>query len=178
MNNSQFPLARKSGLVVQEMSDEVLVYDLDTNKAHCLNQTAAAVWKACDGNTTISEISRICGAAGNDDLIWLAIDQLSERNLLEAEMKADFQGHSRREVIKKIGLASIIAVPVVASLVAPQNALASLSCVCVGPGECADKNCPSKSVCNCNGQCAPEPPLDQCPASEQLANPALRRKSF
>src|SRR4051794_37917846 len=102
MNNSQFPLARKSGLVVQEMPDEVLVYDLDTNKAHCLNQTASTVWKACDGKTSISEISRICGDAGNEDLVWLAIDQLSENNLLEQQLKADFRGQSRREVIKKI----------------------------------------------------------------------------
>ena len=45
MDNSQYPVARKSGLVVQEMPDEVLVYDLNSNKAHCLNQTAASVWK-------------------------------------------------------------------------------------------------------------------------------------
>lgn len=44
MNNSQQrPLARSEGLVIQEMPDEVLVYDLETNKAHCLNETAAFV---------------------------------------------------------------------------------------------------------------------------------------
>ena len=123
MNSSQFPIARKSGLVIQEMPDEVLVYDLDSNKAHCLNQTAATVWKACDGNTSITEISRICGDSGNEDLVWLAIDQLSENNLLEKSLTSNFKGQSRREVIKK-------------SLVAPQGALAATSCNCVNNNGC------------------------------------------
>jgi hypothetical protein len=136
MNSSQFPIARKSGLVIQEMPDEVLVYDLDSNKAHCLNQTAATVWKACDGNTSITEISRICGDSGNEDLVWLAIDQLSENNLLEKSLTSNFKGQSRREVIKKIGLASVVAVPIIASLVAPQGALAATSCNCVNNNGC------------------------------------------
>ena len=47
--SQQRPVARQEGLVIQEMPDEVLVFDLKTNKAHCLNETAAFVWKACDG---------------------------------------------------------------------------------------------------------------------------------
>ena len=56
MNNPNNPIARQNGLVVQEMPDEVLVYDLDTNKAHCLNGSAALVWKSCDGNNTVADI--------------------------------------------------------------------------------------------------------------------------
>ena len=41
------PKSRTDNLVVQEMNDEVLVYDLDSNKAVCLNETAAIVWKSC-----------------------------------------------------------------------------------------------------------------------------------
>ena len=43
MNSSQIPVARKEGLVIQETSNEVLVYDLTINKAFCLNQTSAIV---------------------------------------------------------------------------------------------------------------------------------------
>src|SRR4051812_30036317 len=136
MNNSQYPVARKSGLVVQEMPDEVLVYDLNSNKAHCLNQTAASVWKACDGKTSISEIAAHFGKGASEDLVWLAIDQLNESQLLESQIQSKFKGQSRRDVIKKIGLASIIAVPVIASLVAPQNALAAQSCNCVNNTQC------------------------------------------
>src|SRR5215203_535838 len=162
MNNSQRPIARKSGLVVQEVPDEVLVYDLETNKAHCLNQSAAMIWKSCDGNNSVSEIAKLvesqAGGKVTEDFVWLAIDQLSENNLLEKEIPSNFEGTSRREVIKKIGLASMVAIPVIASLVAPQSALAASSCACVNPGACGSTpnvGCPSTTRCNSSGLCAP-----------------------
>ena len=160
MKNSQCPIARKSGLVVQEVPDEVLVYDLESNKAHCLNQSAAMIWKSCDGNTSVSEIAKLvesqAGGKVTEDFVWLAIDQLSENNLLEKEISSAFEGTSRREVIKKIGLASMIAIPVIASLVAPQSAMAAASCACVNPAACAPQaGCPSTTTCNGNALCAP-----------------------
>src|SRR4029453_8365283 len=142
MNNSQRPIARSSGLVVQEVPDEVLVYDLESNKAHCLNQSAAMIWKSCDGNTSVSEIAKLveaqAGGKVTEDFVWLAIDQLNENKLLEKEVAVSFAGQSRRGAIKKIGLASMIAVPVIASLVAPQSALAAASCSCNNPGSCGN----------------------------------------
>ncbi|CAN5845537.1 hypothetical protein BH20ACI4_BH20ACI4_07230 [soil metagenome] len=128
MKNPQTPTARKEGLVIQELSDEVLVYDLDSNKAHCLNQTAAFVWKACDGKNSIGAIvndfEKQTGGKVSEDLVWLAIDQLNEKNLLTEGMPRKFEGQNRRQVLKKIGLASVIALPIVASLTAPSAALA------------------------------------------------------
>ncbi len=143
MNNPQIPTARKEGLVIQELSDEVLVYDLKNNKAHCLNQTAALVWKACDGKNSIGEIvndvEKQTKGKVSEDFIWLAIDQLNEKNLLDKEITPKFAGQNRRQVLKKIGLASMVALPIVASLTAPTAALA-VACsgvvtTCVG---CAD----------------------------------------
>ncbi len=37
------PLARHEGLVVQKLDGEVLIYDLQRHRAHCLNSTAAAI---------------------------------------------------------------------------------------------------------------------------------------
>jgi len=159
----QNPVARKNGLVIQETPDEVLVYDLDANKAHCLNETSAFVWKSCTGGNSVADIVRefesTTGKSVNDDLVWLAIDQLGDNGLLEAGMTARFAGQSRRDVIKKIGLASMVALPVVASLVAPPNALAVGSCACLNPGSCSNSpnGCTSMSVCNMtNNVCAPE----------------------
>ena len=160
MNSLQIPVARKEGLVIQETSDEVLVYDLNSNKAHCLNQTAAFVWKSCDGNNSITKITKLfeseVGSAVQEDLIWLAIDQLNDKNLLEKEMKSNFAGRSRRDVIKKIGLAAVIALPVVASLTAPTSAMAAASCACVAPADCAPRTfCPSTTHCTVGGLCTP-----------------------
>jgi len=52
------PLARQDRLVVQELSEEVLVYDLDRHRAHCLNRTAALIWRHCDGSTSVAEMAR------------------------------------------------------------------------------------------------------------------------
>lgn len=162
MNNSQRPIARKSGLVVQEVPDEVLVYDLESNKAHCLNRSAAMVWKSCDGTNSVSEIARLVEAQAGDkvteDFVWLAIDQLNENNLLETAMPVNLKGQSRREALRKIGLASMVAVPVIASLVAPQSALAAASCSCNTPPSCTNTPnllCPSTTNCTSGGLCAP-----------------------
>ena len=153
-------MARQNGLVVQEMPDEVLVYDLDTNKAHCLNQSAAFVWRSCDGAKSVPDIVREFEANGRgkvtEDFVWLAIDQLNENGLLDGEIAPRFQGQSRRQVLKTIGLASLVALPVIASLVAPRNALAAVSCACANPQNCTGRNlCPSQTNCNIQGQCAP-----------------------
>lgn len=152
MNNPQYPIARKNGLVVQEVPDEVLVYDLDTNKAHCLNKTAAAIWQSCDGKTSVPEIAKFLssemGTKVDDDLVWLAIDQLNESSLLEAQVEPRFAGQSRRDAIRKIGIASMIALPIVASLVAPKSAMASTSCTCVTQLDCDLQQPQCPDICN------------------------------
>ena len=152
-NDPQNPVARQTGLVVQEMPDEVLVYDMDTNKAHCLNRSAAFVWKSCDGSNSVGDIVREFAKNGGgkvtEDFVWLAIDQLNENGLLAGEVKPRFAGQSHRQVLKTIGLASVVAVPVIASLVAPQNALGALSCHCAAPAECVmATSCQSQQTCN------------------------------
>jgi hypothetical protein len=159
-NNTQNPTARQTGLVIQEMPDEVLVYDLDSNKAHCLNQSAAFVWKSCDGNNSVADIVREfeknTGGRVSEDFVWLAIDQLNENGLLQNTVAPRFQGQSRRQVLKTIGLASMVALPVIASLVAPRSAMAAVSCNCTTAATCANLvNCPSTVNCNANGVCAP-----------------------
>jgi len=119
------PQSRKQNLVEQEVDGELLIYDLETNKAFCLNQTSALVWQACDGKRTIAEIGDVLGkqlnVQTNEDIVWLALDQLSKKKLIDppVDLGSKFQNISRREVIKKIGIGSMIALPVVASLVAP-----------------------------------------------------------
>ena len=155
MNNLQTPIARKDGLVIQEMPDEVLVYDLNSNKAHCLNQTAAFVWKACDGTKSITEINALMerefGENISEEMIWLAIDLLNKDNLLEQNINTKFNGLSRREVIKKVGLTTVVALPVVAMLSFPTVSLA----VTCPPSICGPFSpCGAAGVNCCRGTCA------------------------
>lgn len=156
--NSTPPKGRKSSLVVQELNNEIMIYDMTENKALCLNETSAIVWQACDGNNTISEITRILteklGKSANEDLVWLAIEQLKKENLIENsnELKSPFLGMSRRDVIKKVGLGTLIALPVVASIIAPTPVLAGSCFGLNGTGCTASPNdcCPNTPTLNCN----------------------------
>ncbi len=140
MKNHIVPKARKENLVVQELDGEVLIYDLNTNKAFCLNEASALVWQACDGNKDVSEIRKSLGkqlnSTVNDDFVWLALDQLKKENLIENkdEIVADFNGMSRREVIRKVGFASVVALPLISSMIAP-TAISAQS-VRPSPGTC------------------------------------------
>ncbi len=178
MNKKGKPLSRKENIVVQELDGEVLIYDLTENKAFCLNQTAALVWQSCDGKRTIAEINDLLGkqlnSQVNEDVIWLALDQLSIENLIreEYQLTEKFGGLSRREVIRKVGLASIIALPIVTSMIAPLAVHASSACIalvggCTCPNgtigaicaptiPCVDTNCQCRRVNNGgpgNGDC-------------------------
>lgn len=170
------PLARQNNLVVQELKDELLIYDLQTNKCFCLNQTSTAIWYLCDGKNSISEISRQLSKklarTVSEDLIWLAIDLLKQENLLIESNKItiDFQGLSRREAIKKAGLASMIALPLITSIIAPKavNAQSVAACTPDGgacslgnPGACCSKACtqPAPGTAFC---CTSAPGPFQC----------------
>ena len=39
-------------MLVREIGEETLVYDLARHEAHCLNAPAAFVYRQCDGRTT------------------------------------------------------------------------------------------------------------------------------
>lgn len=163
MDSSLRPIARTHGVVVQETPDELLVYDTDSARAHCLNETAAAVWRACDGTRTVAEIAATLGAANDRDpaqgegVVWLALEQLEENGLMASAVGWAPSGASRRELLRKVGLAAAVALPVVASLALPNAAHAgSGSCTCTMPGHCITQTtCPSTANCNPSGLCAP-----------------------
>jgi hypothetical protein len=147
------PLARKEGLVIRELSDELLVYDLDRNKAHCLNDTAATVWKLCDGQTSVTEIAQRLesdlGADIDEDVVSYALAKLDANHLLAQRFVArESLRNGRREAMLKLGLTSLVAIPAVFSVVKPAHAQAS----CLPDGA----PCTSIAQCcsgECNGMC-------------------------
>ena len=159
--NPQMALARRQGLVVQELPDEVLMYDLKRHKAHCLNRTAAFVWNHCDGQTTVDEIAKLMETEWHtpvsEDAVWLALEQLSKADLREERitLPATKAGMSRRSAVRRLGFGAMLAVPTVLSLVAP--AAAQSSSVPVVCQSCVKKKdgvgvCPT--VCEqINGHC-------------------------
>lgn len=125
------PRARKDGLIIQNLPDETLVYDLERDRAHCLNQTAAFVWQHCDGRSTAKEIALAfkdkIKQPVDEKLVWLAIEQLGRNHLLKETPVPPLSvaGMNRREVVRALGLTAAVLIPVVASIVAPMPAQAA-----------------------------------------------------
>ena len=59
MNTRYYPKYRRDNLIVKELVDEALVYDLKNNRAFCLNKPSAVVWSLCDGNNSVTEIAAL-----------------------------------------------------------------------------------------------------------------------
>ncbi len=150
------PLARKSELVTKEVAGELLIYDRTSDEAHCLNSTAALVWANCDGQTTIAELARLLEAELKtpvaDEIVWLALTQLGKSSLLQEPWprRSKMEQISRRALVKRLGIAAAVTVPLVTSIVAP-TAAAAASCLTVSTPCTADSDCCSNN-CADNGR--------------------------
>ncbi|MEK6337613.1 MAG: PqqD family protein [Acidobacteriota bacterium] len=152
-SNARLPRARTSDFVVRELEDETLVYDTQRHKAHCLNSTAAMVWKHCDGSTTAKQALRSLNSVFSipveEDVIWLAVKQLQGFHMVEAPK--ELPSVSRRDLVLKYAPAAL-ALPVIMSISAPTPA-GSVTCggqgaSCSNPGD--PPCCPG---CGCDGTC-------------------------
>ena len=118
-------------LILEELRDELMIYDPQRNKAFCLNLTASFVWKHSDGKTTVAEIAKLMeqqlDKPATEQMVWFALDMLSKDGLLAAstivpEAVADA---SRRKLLQKIGVGAIALPVVTVLLVSPAKAHAS-----------------------------------------------------
>lgn len=170
------PQARRDGLVVRELADEVLVYDLERHKAHCLNPVAAAVWRHCDGQTTVADmvprLQRDLSTPVDRAVVVSALAQLGKARLLTGEVRrrsdegglsrreGDEGGLSRRELMRLLGAAAAT-IPLVTTIASPAAAQA-VSCLaaCEPCDPSSGPPCCPGLTCLTSGQeslCCPPP---------------------
>ena len=110
-----------------------MVYDPATHTAHCLNSTAAFVFRAADGRTTVPEIaarlSKATGVEADEGVVWASLERLDGANLLEEHPPSQPALPSRRRALRKVGLAAAALTPAVISLVVPTPAEAINTCI-------------------------------------------------
>jgi hypothetical protein len=136
------PKARKDDLLMEEVADELVVYDQQRQLAHTLNRTAALVWRRCDGQRSIADLAELLRAdldpVADEDLVLVAIDRLEAAHLLEGpfERTADQARTSRRQAVRKLGRVGVLTLllPAVTTLVTPTPAQAGGGCGC---GSCS-----------------------------------------
>jgi Coenzyme PQQ synthesis protein D (PqqD) len=122
---------QSTNLILEDLRDELMIYDPERNKAFCLNQTAAYVWKHADGKTTVAEIAKRMEQdlqkPVNEQVVWFALDVLSKDGLLATTpaLPPPAPGVTRRDMLQKMGMGAM-AIPVVTALfVSPAKAHAS-----------------------------------------------------
>lgn len=117
------PEARTDQVIVQDVGDEVVVYDERTSAAHHLNKTAALVWRLADGRRPVSEIAaalnRALDVPNDEDFVHLALAELDKAGLLARPLPTG-ELITRRQLF---GVAAAL-LPLVASIVAPTPATA------------------------------------------------------
>lgn len=164
------PAARRKNLIVKELPDETLIYDLDSDEAHCLNQTSALVWKHCDGTRSVGALAKLLSAQTGmkvpEEVVWLALDQLEQFKLLREPIlkPAHSAGMSRRQLVRSLGIAVAVSIPAITTIVAPTPAQAAScnsqtgrdnNCPCTSSTQCASNCCRDGECKPGGGSCAP-----------------------
>lgn len=153
MGDLKHPIAKSGNLLVEEVAGELLIYDVANNRAHCLNESAAAIWRHCDGTRSIGSLAKHLfpqlEASEAQRLVGIGVERLRRRHLVDnvvaAEKSVDL---SKRHLIKKVAVlaaAAGIATPLVSSIVAPTAAHA-FTCMpsgfpCTSPFQCCSGLC-------------------------------------
>lgn len=123
-NGKDLPKAREEDLVTRQIPGELLVYDMKRHKAFCLNNTAAEIWKNCNGRRDINDLARLLAddrtSPVDEKVVWLALDQLEQSNLLREKVfrPAGLPRVSRRDLIR-LGIVTAITLPLITMIASP-----------------------------------------------------------
>jgi hypothetical protein len=166
LNGKLKPVARSEDLLIEEVGDELLVYDQLSNQAHCLGTLAARVWQACDGETSAEALASKLDL--DSDSVARALAELSDCKLLEGDgpLVVSNGGITRRDLgfrAAKVGAAAA-AVPLIVSIAAPVPAAAitptPAQCLLYTDSDC--DNCTNICGCCCCGQSGGGPVEPSC----------------
>lgn len=162
--STSLPHARSGkDLLIEELGNELVVYDARQHQAHCLTPTASVVFRLCDGRTNREAALRalaVAGLDGGEMVLDEALSALHQAGLLDADpaptaklLPTGPSMPSRRDVLRRaVAIAGAgVGLALVQSVVAPTVAEAGQTCG--GPGQpcCVVGGCDTGLVCTPNG---------------------------
>jgi hypothetical protein len=124
------PAARRREVIVQELDQETMVYDIERQECHLLNPLAAIVFRHADGETPLGGLAvraaERLGADVGPTQIEVALDELARVHLLDSPEteSAARPSLTRRAAAKRLATL-VLATPLVTSLIAPTPAMAA-----------------------------------------------------
>jgi hypothetical protein len=149
--------------VTRDLGDELLVYDLERHKAYCLNPVAMQVFRHCDGEMTIPDMARRIGDAlgtpVDEHAVRLGLLRLEKAHLLDGPVGPILHS-SRRDMLRTLGRAAVVVVPLVTAITVPTSAQTASVCLnspCNSNADCCAGYCCNVSSNKCkhipNGGC-------------------------
>ena len=144
------PRRRQQSLVVHELPDELLVYDLRRHRGFCLGKNISWIWRHCSGQRTPGQIAEDLqaelGVPVPADVVGVALHRLSKARLLQDPLVPASPGGSRRDLLKKAAQLGGLSILAISAPTAGQAA------TCLSAGACVNSRCtdPSGRVC-CSG---------------------------
>lgn len=134
------PRAKRAGLVLRQLDDELLVYDLSRQRAFSLNRNAARLFRLADGTRTVKDLARemrdVPGQRASRVVVSIGLRDLERHGLLEGRSPTAVSP-SRRRWLRRVVAAT--ALPAILGLDARRTSAAT----CLPPG----------SVCSSDGEC-------------------------
>jgi len=140
------PKARLERVLIKQVDDDTIFYDLDNHKATSLNASAAEIWQLSDGTRTPEDIAENMELTDPGPVIW-TLRQLQKAGLLEQNDPLP-AGPTRREAIRQIATGTRVAMALAPSVVAITVPTAAQAASCGAHGS----PCSGASDC-CSGVC-------------------------
>lgn len=130
----------RPGLLRHHLDGQVLIYDARVDRVHLLDATTGHVFELLEqgGRSRqgiVGELATRMDTGESDSLLELSLDELRKADLLDdaATQLRPLSEISRRELLRKVGLAGAAAllIPAIATLTATP-AYAQASCITIG----------------------------------------------
>jgi hypothetical protein len=134
MTNDETPCSLKRHISIQQIGAETLVYDERRHRAYCLNGSSSVIWRLADGAHTVAEIREAASVElktrVSEEFVAYALEELRRDGLMEPSAVEEARpAISRRAVLQRLGVGSVLLLPAIASIVAPTAAQAYSGCV-------------------------------------------------
>jgi hypothetical protein len=140
---------RQKNLVARQVDGELLLFDTETNTAHCLNDIAADLWLACERNHIAADIFTVLRPRWTElreETVAAGLAHMAELGILETTVESEKISLGRRELIRKAGLTAAAVLPILITSVLIPPAAAAASCAHLGQACNATHHCCSGGV--------------------------------
>jgi hypothetical protein len=127
-------------LLAKPLVGELLLYDEEQCTAHCVAGLVQDLWNLCERERSVTELTRLMREKWPDISehgVLAALSQMESAGLLVEPSQDESLSASRRDVLRRIGVAAVVGIPIAITSVLVPPVAAAASCATFGQ-TCSD----------------------------------------